>query len=275
MKITKVINNNTVATIANKKEVILTGAGIGFHMQAGDTVDVEKIEKVFQVRDRFAQRYEQIWKHISPQYFKIAEQIRIYAEEQLRCTLSQQFVFSLADHISFAVERQKKGEPLPNLMLYEIQMLYANEFRIGEYGKQLVEKEAKIILPIDEAGYFALHIVNSRMGETSMDVNNILVLTNGILNIVHENMEVHCKEGDFEYNRFLLHLKFLAKRIFNQEQNQLCVVGSMYPELLEREPGLESVLKKIKNFIKETFDYEITREEATYLAVHIIRIKGN
>lgn len=275
MKITKVINNNTVATIANKKEVILTGAGIGFHKQAGDTVDVEKIEKVFQMRDRFAQKYEQIWKHVSPQYFKIAEKIRIYAEKELDCTLSQQFVFSLADHIAFAVERQKKGEPLPNLMLHEVQMLYAKEFQIGEYGKQLVEKEAKVTLPVDEAGYFALHIVNSRMGETSLDVNNILVLTNGILNIVHENMEVHCREGDFEYNRFLLHLKFLAKRIFTQEQNQLCVVGSMYPKLLEREPGLELVLDKIKNFIMETFDYEITREEATYLAVHIIRIKGN
>lgn len=272
MKITKVINNNTVATTANNKEIILTGAGIGFRKKIGDLIEVERIEKVYQVRDRFFSKYEQIYKHIKPTYFQIAEKIRVQAEKELGCVLTPQFVFALSDHIAYAVERQQKKEPLPKLLIHEIRLLYEKEFRIGEYGKEILEKEIGIVLPIDEAGYFTLHIVNSKTDETSVDVTNILVLTNGILNIIHENMNVTCLETDFEYNRFLMHLKFLAKRIFAQKQYELNVVVNMYPELVSREPRLSIVIPQIRDFIKNNFDYQISDEEATYLAVYIIRI---
>lgn len=274
MKITKIINNNTVATSANKKEIILMGSGIGFQKKAGDTVDVEKIEKVFQVRDRFVQKYEQIFKHIQPRYFKMAEMIRIRAEKELSCVLSPQFIFALADHIAFAIERQKNGEPMPKLMLHEIRLLYEREYQIGEYGRRLVEKEEQITFPADEAGYFALHIVNSKTEESSVDVNNVLILTNGILNIIHEHFAVNCREDDFEYSRFLMHLKFLAARIFTQKQYGLNVMGNMLPELTLKEPKLTVVLPEIRAFIEETFDYRISAEEAAYLAVYIIRITG-
>lgn len=272
MKITKVISNNTIATIANGKEVLLTGSGIGFGKKTGDLIDVNRIEKVYQIRDSLFKRYEQIYKHIKPKYFQAAEQIRVMTEKELLCTLSPQFVFSLADHIAYAIERQEKKEPLPNLMLHEIRLLYEKEFHIGECGKALLEKETGIPLPIDEAGYIALHIVNAKTEEASGDVTQILVLTNGILKIVHENMNVTCQESDFEYSRFLMHLKFLAKRIFEKKSSELNVVVNMYPELLEREPGLKIVIPKIRRFIEEMFGYHISDEEATYLSVYIIRI---
>ena len=131
-----------------------------------------------------------------------------------------------------------------------------------------------VALPEDEAGYFALHIVNSRTGEASVDVNNILVLTNGILKILEEELGICCREDDFEYSRFLTHLKFLARRIFNQEQVQFGIMEDLYPGLLAREPKLEETIEKIKNFISETFDYAISEEESAYLAMHILRIRG-
>lgn len=274
MKITRVINNNAVATIANKKEIILMGSGIGFQKKTGDMVEVNKIEKVYQIRDRFFQKYEQIFRNTEPVVFKIVEQIQEYAEEELQCTLSPQFVFALADHISYAVERERKQEPMPNLMLQEIKLLYNKEYQVGKYGKQLVAKEMNITLPEDEAGYFALHIVNTRTGEPSMDVNNILILTNGILKILEEEEEIHCREDDFGYSRFLTHLKFLARRIFNKEQVQFKIMEGLYPGILAREPKLEGTIEKIRNFIRETFDYDISVEESAYLAVHILQIKS-
>ena len=87
-------------------------------------------------------------------------------------------------------------------------------------------------------------------------------------------MGIHCREDDFEYSRFLTHLKFLARRIFNQEQVQFGIMEGLYLELLAREPKLEEIIEKIKNFISETFDYDISEEEAAYLAMHILRIRG-
>lgn len=274
MKITRVINNNTVVVVSNKKELVLMGAGIGFQKRPGDQVEIKRIEKVFQIRDRFLQKYEQIYSHIESGIFPIVEQIQKYAQKELECVLSPQFVFALADHIAFAVERQKNKELMPNLMLQEIKLLYNREYRIGEYGRRLVEKEMQIKLPDDEAGYIALHIVNSRTGDTSVDVNNVLVLTNGILKILEADMGIDCREDDFEYNRFLAHLKFLARRIFTGEQIRLGIIEDLYPRLLERDPRLVQVLGKIKKFIFETFDYELSDEEAVYLAIHILRLKG-
>lgn len=46
MKIAKIFNNNTVATISqDKTEMIVTGPGIGFHKAVGDQIDERKIEK--------------------------------------------------------------------------------------------------------------------------------------------------------------------------------------------------------------------------------------
>ena len=51
--IKKVYNNNVILAFENssKKEVILTGCGIGFGKKPNDTVDDSKIEKKFVIQD--------------------------------------------------------------------------------------------------------------------------------------------------------------------------------------------------------------------------------
>ncbi len=273
MKVVKVINNNTVSTVLDsKKEVILTGAGIGFKKRPGDSVDMEKVEKVYQRKDRLFARYEQIYRHIPPGYFQMAEEILAYAQKGLGASLSQQTVFALADHIAFAVERQRQKEPMPNLMLQEVRMLYPDEYSMGLYGKKLVERKTGVALPDDEAGYMALHIVNSKISENSVDAKNILALTGGIVELVKTGFSVEFDEADFNYNRLLTHLKFLAKRILKKETDQLSVMGGMLPAFLERDSRMGPVLEEIQVFLQENFEYSITREEMAYLAMYLIRI---
>ena len=45
MQIIHVYNNNIVSAIRGKQEMIIVGAGIGFHKRPGDTVDEKRIEK--------------------------------------------------------------------------------------------------------------------------------------------------------------------------------------------------------------------------------------
>lgn len=273
MKIVKVINNNTVSTVLDsKKEVILTGSGLGFKKRPGDAVDMEKVEKVYQRKDKLFARYEQIHKHIPPGYFQAAEEILTHAQKGLGASLSQQAVFALADHIAFAVERQLHKEPMPNLMLQEVRMLYPDEYQMGMYGKILVEQKTGVELPDDEAGYMALHIVNSKISENSVDAKNILALTGGIVELVKTGFGVNFDEADFNYNRLLTHLKFLAKRILKNESDQLSVMGDMLPAFLERDSRIGPVLEEIREFLLENFEYSITREEMAYLAMYLIRI---
>lgn len=273
MRIVKVINNNTVSTVLDsKKEVMLTGAGLGFNKRPGDAVDMEKVEKVYQRKDKMFARYEQVHKHIPPGYFQAAEEILTHAQKGLGASLSQQAVFALADHIAFAVERQRQKDPMPNLMLQEVRMLYPDEYRMGMYGKMLVEQKTGIALPDDEAGYMALHIVNSRISGNSVDAKNILALTGGVMELVRTGFGVNFDETDFSYNRLLAHLKFLAKRILKNETDQLSVMGDMLPAFLERDSRIGPVLEQIQEFLQENFEYYITRDEMAYLSMYLIRI---
>ncbi len=52
MIILKVFNNNSVVALSDdRQDVIVTGAGVGFHKKPGDRIDEHRIEKRFQQRD--------------------------------------------------------------------------------------------------------------------------------------------------------------------------------------------------------------------------------
>lgn len=275
MRITKVINNNTVVTVlSDRQEAILTGSGIGFRKKVGDIVSPQVIEKTYCLRGEKADQYERLFNKIPPVYFEIAEKVMKKAEYDLKLKLSSQLIFALTDHMYFSVERQRRGDMMPNLMLQEVRLLYSEEFQIGLYGKQLLEEKTQCKLPMDEAGYIALHIVNSQVQDSSISVNNVVVFTNGILNIISEAFHGRVDENSFFYNRFISHLKFLATRVFKQERLEMGAIKNMYPILLGKDQRLEGVITKIGNFVQDTFDYQLSVEEETYLLIHIIKIEN-
>lgn len=275
MRITKIINNNTIATVLDdQQEAILTGSGIGFRKKVGDIVSPQVIEKTYYLRGEKADQYERLFNKIPPVYFEIAEKVMKKAEYDLKLKLSSQLIFALTDHMYFSVERQRRGDMMPNLMLQEVRLLYSEEFRIGLYGKQLLEEKTQCKLPMDEAGYIALHIVNSQVQDSSINVNNVVVFTNGVLNIISETFHGRVDENSFFYNRFISHLKFLATRVFKQERLEMGAIENMYPILLGKDQRLEGVITKIKNFVQDTFDYQLSVEEETYLLIHIIKIQN-
>lgn len=72
MIIQKVINNNVVSTHdANEREVILMGKGIGFRKKAGDTLDKNKIEKIFTLDQREASPFVQEIMAIIQEFYEI------------------------------------------------------------------------------------------------------------------------------------------------------------------------------------------------------------
>ncbi|CUX72203.1 Transcription antiterminator LicT [Clostridium sp. C105KSO15] len=273
MKITKVINNNSVVALAdNGHEVILMGAGVGFQKKRNDIVSLNAVEKTYDLRDKKAKMYTQLLEQVPSEYFDISQRIMEKAEEELKTELRGQLIFALTDHIFFAVQRQKNGEKMPNLMLQDIRLLYDREFELGMYGRSLVRDTLNCILPLDEAGYIALHIVSSNVKSPGVDVNNVIVFTNGIAGIVHEVFNVSPNENSFVYNRFMAHLKFLATRIFTGQLLEAGGMEELYPLLMDRDSRLTETINRIGQFVDETFDYKLSIGEKVFLLLHIIKI---
>src|SRR5690625_7017670 len=92
----------------------------------------------------------------------ITEAIIAFAEKYLETKLNDHIRIVLADHISFAIDREEKGIQLRNKLLPEIKILYKSEYEIGLWAIRYIKEKLKVEMPRDEAGFIALHIHTDR-----------------------------------------------------------------------------------------------------------------
>lgn len=274
MKIDKIINNNIVSAIeADGKEVVIMGRGLGFGMKPGKEIPEGKIEKVFRLDSQNStDKFKELLANLPLEHIQASTEIINYAKSVLNCRLNQSIYITLTDHINFAIERFKERMVFTNPLLNEIKTFYKEEYLVGEYAVALIERRIGIKLPVDEAGFIALHIVNAEYNTVMRDTIDITNLIQNVVKIVKEYFSMDLDETSLNYQRFVTHLRFLAQRIIggemlnseNPEFNQL--ISQMYPE--EYACSL-----KLKDYIQVTYHHDVTEEETAYLAVHIKRIR--
>ena len=274
MKIDKIINNNIVSAIeADGKEVVIMGRGLGFGMKPGKEIPEGKIEKVFRLDSQNStDKFKELLANLPLEHIQASTEIINYAKSVLNRRLNQSIYITLTDHINFAIERFKEKMMFTNPLLNEIKTFYKEEYLIGEYAVALIERRIGITLPVDEAGFIALHIVNAEDNTAMRDTIDITTLIQNVVKIVKEYFSMDLDETSLNYQRFVTHLRFLAQRIIggemlnsdNPEFNQL--ISQMYPE--EYACSL-----KLKDYIQVTYHHDVTEEETAYLAVHIKRIR--
>lgn len=273
MKIIRLFNNNIVATITEEnREVIVQGSGIGFQKKIGDLIDENKIEKRYFIEDESKSKFNEIFESIPIEYFQAVEEIIGIASSELDVKLSSQIIISLTDHIFCAVERLKDGLVLPNLMSNEIKSLYSEEYKIGLRALDIVEKYTGERLPIEEASYIAIHIVNACLDIGTYNTRRILVLCSGVSRILKEVYNIDLTEDRLDYSRLTTHLKFLAQRIITKSMKNIDEVDDLYDLLIKKDSKLEICVEKVEEYIKKTFDYEILKQEKVYLMVHLLKV---
>ncbi len=266
----KVFSNNAVATIdVDGREVILVGSGIGFGKHSGDVIDNHKIEKIYYVQDALQTRFLQLLKDTRPEALDAAEDILTYAQ---RCgmVLKDQLIISLTDHISFALERAEQGIELPYLMQSETKMLYPREFEIGRWALDKIREKCNIELPEYEAGYIALQLVSSEMNPEA--VYNALKLVNGALEIIKDTYGVELNPDDIDTLRLTTHLKFLSQRIFCHAQWNDSEMDGIYQMLLLRHSKNRECIRRLSDYIRNKFSYELNHQEKAYLLIHLSKI---
>ena len=274
MKIIKIFNNNAVATISeDKNDLILTGSGIGFQKKIGDKIDESRIEKRYFYEGGEKNAMYQLFLRTPEKYFKLSQMIMEEAIKRLDISFKDQTIVALTDHICFAVERYESGTELPNLVLTEIKTLYKEEYKIGLWSIQLIEKELGIHLQEDEAGYIALHIINGSTASNAHSTMETLQLIEGCIQVISDSLGIHFDEESLDYVRLTTHLKFMAQRIFNEEHEAESFEDKeMAGFLAKKNKKILDCVYAIRDFIYETFTYEATEKELLYLMIHIYKI---
>ena len=131
MRISKQLNNNIViASDSQGREVVLMGKGIGFGRRPGMEPDMRLVEKQFfgLSSGTHIQQLADLLDRIPLEHFSLGMQIVEHVQEKIQKPLNETLVLMISDHISFAIERQKKGLDLTNALLWEIKKFYLGIF---------------------------------------------------------------------------------------------------------------------------------------------------
>lgn len=274
MIVEKVLNNNVVVSIdpTTRKEVILMGSGIAFNKKPGQLIDARRIEKTFIVDDEnLGNKIKKLINQIPEGIFELTDEIITHAIVELNVELDKQIYVSLADHIAFAVKRFKNGITIKNELLNEIRRVHRNEFKVSLWAVDYINKKLDIQLPEDEAGFIALHFVNASYKETTMKSVESTKIIKDILNIIKYYFSIELDEDDLNYDRLLTHLKYFAKRIVNNNKQNINdsgfikVISTTYPEAY-------GCAIKIGEYILMNNNYEVDEDELVYLTMHIQRV---
>ena len=273
--IKKVYNNNVILAFENssKKEVILTGCGIGFGKKPNDTIDDSKIEKKFVIQDNnFESKVNKLASEIPEEVFAVSSAIIEYAEKNLNTTLDEYIYISLTDHIYFALKRYKENLPIKNELLYELRRIHKKEYEIGKWAIEYINKTFNVNFLIDEAGFIAMHIINANYRESTNKSCLIMNIINQILDIIKNYYSIEFIEDEINFDRLLTHLKFFAKRLIDKTESidtnnngLLEIVKVQFKESYD-------CVKQIKSFIEENYTYKVNDDEVLYLILHINRV---
>lgn len=274
MVIEKVLNNNMVISRNPEgKEIILQGKGIGFNKRKRDSIVRTQVERIFTPNDKNEiKRFQDFFAKLPDEYWEIAEQMTHYAREVCELKVSERVLIPVCDHLAGAVERYQSGAVLKNPMLWEVKHLYPKEYQVGCRGLELVKKRFHIQMEPDEAAFLAFHYVCSQLGDSQVEnLEAITRLIKEITQIVEACYQIRMDEESWDYQRFITHLKFFAKRMFEGKQ----CAGSedeWFHLIKEKYPQSYKCIVKIADFIHDVYHYELNREEMLYLMIHIEKI---
>ncbi|HKM98562.1 MAG TPA: transcriptional antiterminator BglG [Buttiauxella sp.] len=273
MNIAKILNNNVVVILDEQgREQVVMGRGLGFQKQVGEPLEREKIEKVFALQsDELVARLGELLSQIPLEVMTTCDRIIELSRQRLG-KLQDSLYITLTDHCHFAIERQKKGMAIRNVLLWEIKRLYPKEFLLGQEALAIIEKRLDVQLAEDEAGFIALHLVTAQLNSEMPEVMHVTRVMQEILQIVKYQLRIEYDEDSLSYQRFVTHLKFFAQRMLSRN-----VVAdddaTLHAAVKDNYPRAWRCAEKISLHLVTEYQRELTTEEIMFLAIHIERVR--
>ena len=205
MRVVKKLNNNVViCRDNNQRELIAFGKGIGFPKVPYELTDLKKVERTFY---NVSEQYISLLNDIPYEIIQFTAGQILAVQDELPYEMNANLVLTLADHIAFAIERAQKGIFVRMPSVYELELGYPLEVKIGKDFVAAVKKQFRVALPKSEVQGIAMHLINAReRSRGGEDVPNVEQFYEEILKktakIIGQELKVRVRKDTFNYGRF-------------------------------------------------------------------------
>ncbi len=273
MELIKALNNNVALVYDdNHQEAVVMGSGVAFGMKAGDSVNRNRVEKFFVLDGEKGHKdFSRLLERISLDNLELASDIIKRGEQQLEYHCNDSILLTLSDHLGMMLERVKEGVYFVSPLEWDIKLIYPKEYRYAMTVVEDLQKKFNTEIPEQEAAFIALHFINANLNLEGMQ-NTILgtKIIQNILNICKIYYKREFKEDDFDVRRFISHIRYFVQR-------------QMKGEVLDIDEAVAEAVKlsckddykcslKIADFLKKTYNWDISQGEILYLTLHLNRI---
>ena len=274
----KAINNNILRVDdPTGCELIVTGRGLGFGAKPGDRVDVARVERSYRMTSpAVQQKLVDLLEQIPYEHLLLTDELVAKIRARLSYPLNESLLITLADHISFAIQREKQGIRFTNPLMEPIREFYPEEYRLGMECLDEIRQRCHAALADDEGGFIALHIVNAELNTTMSVVNDVTRFVDGCVQVVECFYNCHFDRAALDFSRFTVHLRFFAQRVFQGKQDQDDSSGhdEMFRALIARNCSEHyKCACCIADYVRNTWHKELSDEELVFLTIHLKRIR--
>ena len=222
--------------------------------------------------DRSAVGFTAVIAELPYEVLVLSNRIADHLADTLGLTLTSAIQLALADHIQFAIERLARGQRLENALLWELKSTYRREFTASLEIVEMVRKATGVVLPIDEAGFVTMHLVNAELSGNLTASLGTATVVGEIVALVRDRLGLPLATDSVAYARFLTHVKFAVQRI--EEGRLLSGSDAMLYEMVRSQDELShECALAVAALVRERYDVELSQEELLYLMVHIGRLR--
>lgn len=275
MKVLKVLNNSLILALDESgAECILMGKGLGYHKAIGYPVKKEEIQKIFVLTDnKMLKNFIQLASTIDEIYINMVKEIIDFADKKYQIKVKDYLYLSLADHISFVVKRLKEGNIGENFNYPDVLLHHRNEYQVGLFAINLINKKMQVLLPVSEATGIGLHFVDAEVGFDNQQKNReIADLVSNLEKIVQRIIGAEINQNTFTYSRFLTHLNYFCERVYENKLFSDEDQEGLYHDLAAKMPKEVEIINAFNKFVIKKFSLKITKQEKIYLIVHLHKV---
>lgn len=193
--------------------------------------------------------------------------------KKLNYIYSPNIVFTLADHIQFAIQKKEKALNISVPYIYNFSYLYPMEYMIGEYGVQIIEEYCLITLDKEEAVGIAMHLLNAggRMPDVKVISRKEEILYS-VTSIIENYFKININKVTINYARFTSHLQYLIIRSESNSNIEHSKLDTMYNGIKHEYLEEYHCCLQIVDYLSEELNYRFNNDEIIYLMLHVHRL---
>lgn len=274
MEILRVFNNNVIlAREPGGQEVVLTGRGVGYQKRTGDAVDPDRVARRFVPADALdATGFAALVAEIPPEHLALADEALTLAEGRVASNVGSSVLIAVADHLSFAIKRQRQGIVVDLPLYAEVAHLYPEELATARAMLRHINGQLDAPLPESEAVAMAMHLVNAGFATGNLaPTYQMTEVLRQVFDVVEQSTGQELDRQGVNAARFIAHLRYFFVRVHDGHQFD-DGRGGVQQAMATAYPAAYQTALHIQAMLELRLGVSVTSDEVTYLTMHVARL---